>query len=171
MQNRRNLITSLLLATGVAAFTTPAMAQRGDCGPMGMGMGNWEQYHEQRGERMQQHQKQLHDALKLTPDQEGSWKKFTESMQPPAKPERGEPGEWAKLTTPERADKMLEWSKKRQDRMAEHVAALKTFYGVLTPEQKKTFDEFHAGPRGGRRGSPQPGGTEPGSAPSGPAKG
>lgn len=177
MQNRRNLITSLLLAAGVATLATPAMAHRGDCSSMGMGsmgpmgMGDWEQFHEQRTERMQQRQKQLHDALKLTPDQEGAWKKFTESMQPPARPERGEPGEWAKLTTPERADKMLEWSKKRQDRMTEHVAALKSFYGVLTPEQQKTFDDFHAGPRGGRRGPPQPGGSAPGGAPSGPAKG
>jgi len=162
MKNRRNLIASLLLAGGMAAIAAPAMAERGDCGPME----GWEQFHGQRGERMQQHQQKLHDTLKLTPDQEGAWKKFTESMQPTARPERGEPGEWTKLTAPERADKMLEFSKKRQDRMLEHVAALKSFYAVLTPEQKKTFDEFHAGPRGGRRGPPQPG-----PAPSGPAKG
>lgn len=167
MKHHRHLIAPLFLAGTLACVAVPAIADREGCGPMG----GWERFHEQRGERMQQHQKKLHDALKLTPDQEGAWKKFTESMQPPARPERGEPGEWAKLTAPERAEKMLELQKKRQDRMAEHVATLKAFYAVLTPEQKKIFDEAHAGPRGGRRGPPQPGGAEPGAAPGGPAKG
>ncbi|MBS1189395.1 MAG: hypothetical protein H6R10_1187 [Rhodocyclaceae bacterium] len=164
MNNPRNLVTGLLLAGSMMAVAAPALAHRGDCGAMG----GWDNFQGQRAERMQQHRKALHDALKLTPDQEPAWKKFTESMQPMARPDRGQPGEWAKLTTPERADRMLEMSKQHQDRMATHVAALKDFYAVLTPEQKKTFDDFHAGPRGGRRGPPQPGGAEPGR---GPAKG
>lgn len=167
MNNHHNLISSLIIGCSIAALALNASAQSVDCGPRGP-MGNWEKFHEQRGERMQQHQKRLHDALKLTPDQEGAWKKFVDSNQPPARTERGEPGDWAKLPAPERAEKMLEFAKKRQERMAEHVAALKTFYAVLTPEQQKTFDEFHAGPRGGRRGPAGQPGTP---ALSGPAKG
>lgn len=168
MKSQRNLITTLLVASGMALVALPALADRGDCGPMG----GWEKFQGQRGERMQQHQQKLHDALKLSPDQEAAWKKFTESMQATARPERPDPGAWAKLTTPERAEKMLEFSKQRQDRMAEHVAALKTFYAVLTPEQKKLFDDSHPGPRAGRHNPPQPGGgAAPGAAPSGPAKG
>jgi protein CpxP len=167
MKNHSHLIASLLLAGGMLTLAAPGMAEPGDCGPMGDG----EKFHQQRNERMQQHQKRLHDALKLTPDQEAAWKKFTESTQPQSRLERGEPQEWAKLTAPERAERMLELSKKRQDRMAEHLAALKTFYGVLTPEQKKIFDDSHAGPRGGRRGHHQPGGMAPHTGPSGSAKG
>lgn len=167
MNIRHNLVSSMIVGCGIAVLALNASAQSVDCGPRGP-MGNWDKYQEQRGERMQQHQKRLHDALKLTPDQEGAWKKFAESSQPPARSERGEPGDWAKLTAPERAEKMLDFAKQRQERMAEHVAALKTFYAVLTPEQKKTFDDFHAGPRGGRRG---PGGHPGTPAQSGPAKG
>lgn len=160
MTKQPTLLHRLLLAAGLAAASLPAFAQRGDCGPME----GFNKFHEQRADRMQQHQKKLHDALKLTPDQEGAWKKFAESMKVRAGEERGAPEEWAKITAPERAEKMLDFSKRRQERMAEHVVALKGFYAVLTPEQKKTFDEFHAGPRGGRRGP----GTPP---PQAPAKG
>ena len=52
--------------------------------------------------------------------------------------------EMAKLTTPERIDKMREM---RTQRMTEMNAAMdkraeatKTFYATLTPEQQKTFD-------------------------------
>lgn len=146
MSMRHNLIASLLLsglATGLPAFAKP-----GDCTPMA----GWEKFHEQRAGRIEQHQKHLHDALKLSADQEPAWKKFTESMQRPARPERGNRDEWAKLTTPERAEKMLDLAKQRQERMAEHVSALKSFYSILTPEQRKVFDEQHMGPRGGHRG-------------------
>lgn len=153
----------LLLVSGLAALAVPALAQPGGgCGPM---EGGWGGFREHRDERMQQHQKALHDALKLSPEQEGAWKKFSESMQPPAKAERGKPEEGAKLTMPERAEKMLELAKQRQERMGEHLAALKTFYATLTPEQKKTFDEFHTGPRGGRRAPPA------GANPAAPGKG
>ena len=75
-----------------------------------------------------------------------------------AKPAPAKPEEWAKLTTPERADKMVERMREQQSRMFEHVAALKEFYAVLTPEQKKTFDDFHSSmrPGSGMRGKPGP---------------
>lgn len=149
MSYRHNLITGLLLASGlVAGF--PVHAGPGNCGPIG----GWERFHEQREGRIQQHQKRLHDALKLTPDQEPAWQKFIGSPQGPARADRGSREDWVKMTTPERAEKMLDLAKQRQERMAEHVAALKAFYSTLTPEQKKVFDEQHVGPRGGRRGPP-----------------
>jgi protein CpxP len=73
-----------------------------------------------------------------------------------AKPEPGKPEDWAKLTTPERADKMMERMREHQSRMFEHLVALKDFYAVLTPEQKKTFDDFHSAPRPGMRAKPGP---------------
>lgn len=161
MSYKRKLITSLLLVSGLAS-AAPVLAEPGNCGPMG----GWDRFHEQRAGRVGQHQKRLHDALKLTPEQEGAWQKFTESMRDQPRPERGNREDWSKLTTPERAEKMLDHAKQRQERMAEHLAALKTFYAALAPEQKKVFDEQHAGPRGGRRGAP----TADGAAPNPPAK-
>jgi Spy/CpxP family protein refolding chaperone len=114
----------------------------------GMGGARWEH----RADRMAQHHKMLHEALKLTPEQEGPWKKLMDSEHPMMKGPAGTPGDWAKLTAPERADMMLERMKAHQTQMTEHVAALKEFYGALTPEQQKTFDQFHAGQKGGMRG-------------------
>lgn len=155
MSYRQNLMVSLLSISSLAAGV-PALAEAGDCGPMT----GWNKFHEQRAGRVEQHQKTLHDALKLTPDQEPAWQNFTRSMQGPTRSDHPDRDAWSKLTTPERAEKMLDLAKQRQERMAEHVAALKTFYAVLTPEQKKIFDEQHFGPRGGRR-APSAGGSGP----------
>lgn len=154
MSYHRHFICSLLMLSSLAA-AMPASAEAGNCGPMG----GWERFHEQRAGRMEQHQKRLHDALKLMPDQEAAWRKFTESMHGPAVSERANREEWAKLTAPERAEKMLDLAKQRQERMVEHVAALKTFYAVLTPEQKKIFDEQHSGPHAGGAPDPTPAST------------
>lgn len=151
----RTTLASLLLIAGLVSALPSLAAGPGNCGPMG----GWEDFHGQRAERMEQHQKKLHDALKLTADQEGAWKTFTASMHGPAKADRPDREELSKLTTPERAEKMLDLAKQHQERMAEHVAALKTFYGVLTPEQKKIFDEQHAFQHGARHGTPPAGGN------------
>ena len=153
MTNYRTLASSILLASSLGILATPAMAAPPDCGPAAMRGDFWEY----RGERMAQHHKTLHDALKLTPDQDLAWKKLMDSEHPMAKPEPRNSEEWAKLTTPERADKMVERMREQQSRMFEHVAALKEFYAVLTPEQKKTFDDLHAGARPGRGMHGKPG--------------
>lgn len=148
MSISRKLVRSFLLATGVAALAVgPAMADPG-CGHQGG--------HAERHARMQErHHLQLHDALKLTAEQEPAWKKLMDSEQPRAATQGGKPEDWAKLKAPERAEKMLELSKVRQERMAEHVAALKAFYAVLSPEQQKTFEDFHSGHRHGIGGKAQ----------------
>lgn len=151
MTNYRTLASSILLMSSLGVLATPAVAAPMDCGPAGMRGEFWEY----RGERMAQQQK-LHDALKLTPDQDGAWKKLMDSEHPMTKPEPRKAEEWAKLTTPERADKMLTQMQEHQSRMTAHVAALKDFYAVLTPEQKKTFDDFHAAPRAGMHAKPAP---------------
>jgi Spy/CpxP family protein refolding chaperone len=101
---------------------------------------------------MEQHHMKLLAALKLTPDQEGAWKKLMDSEQPMAGPQPANPAEWAKLTTPERAEMMLERMKLHQAKQVEHVAALKEFYAALTLEQKKIFEDFHSAARHGMRG-------------------
>jgi protein CpxP len=150
MINYRRFVSSVLLVSSLGFLSPSAVAAPKDCGPTGMRGEFWEH----RGERMAQHQQKLHDALNLTPDQEGAWKKLMDSERPMARPEPGKAEEWAKLTTPERADRMLARLQEQQSRMTAHVAALKDFYAVLTPEQKKTFDDFHAAPRAGMRAKP-----------------
>jgi Spy/CpxP family protein refolding chaperone len=145
MSAYRKLVQSFLLAAGVCTFAVgPAMADPG-CEHM--------RGHSERHEKMmEQHHTQLHDALKLTALLEPAWKKLMDSEQPIPSAQGGKAEDWAKLTTPERAEKMLELSKVRQAQMTEHVAALKVFYGALTPEQQKTFDDFHSSQHKGMAG-------------------
>lgn len=44
------------------------------------------------------------------------------------------------MTAPQRMQTMLDRMKEREGKMANQLAALKTFYNKLTPEQQKTFD-------------------------------
>ena len=132
------LNTKLATTLVIACLSLPAMSfagefcQYGKGGAMGGGMMNREAEH-----------KKLHDMLKLTADQESAWKAYADSMMP-GKPMMSDAStDWDKLTTPQRADKMLEFSKTHQQSMESHVAAMKSFYATLTPVQQKIFDEFH----------------------------
>jgi hypothetical protein len=119
-------------------FAVPAAARGQKCSPDGAYSDHWEQ----RGAMLEQQHKKLHEALKLTAAQEGPWKKLVDAEMPMAKAPV-KPESWDKLTTPERAEKMLERMKERQGAMTDHLAALKEFYAALSAEQKKTFDDFH----------------------------
>ena len=133
-----NILNKKLLATAVVAcLAIPTMSfagefcQHGKGGMMGDGKMDHEAGH-----------KKLHKSLKLTAEQEGPWKAYADSMMP-GKPMRSDKIDMDKLTTPERADKMLEFSKTHQQQMETHVAAMKTFYAALTPAQQKIYDDFH----------------------------
>jgi len=99
---------------------------------------------EHMGMRMKHHMQILKAELKLTPEQEPAWAALASAMTPPARPPRPDRAEMEKLNMPERLDKMKQiMSQHHEARMTEmdkHAAAVKTFYGVLSPEQKKTFD-------------------------------
>ncbi|WP_082708375.1 Spy/CpxP family protein refolding chaperone [Thiobacillus denitrificans] len=49
-------------------------------------------------------------------------------------------GEFEKLNTPQRLDKMLAMSEVRHAKMVEHSQATKAFYAQLTAEQQGVFD-------------------------------
>jgi Spy/CpxP family protein refolding chaperone len=144
----------------------------GQCDMMGQGMS-----HHRMGSpdpaRMQAMMDKRHAALKaqlkITAAQEAAWTSFIDAHKMPAgmmEKRQSVMADMAKLTTPERIDKMKEL---RTQRMAEMTAAMdkradatKAFYAVLTPEQQKVFDA-HAmmgegrghGARGGK-GAMQP---------------
>ena len=154
-------VKMIMAGMAIAALSASVYARGGDCdygdgpgygmhgGRMGMSAERMEKMHEQ-------HLATLHDKLKLTAQQESAWKKFA-AVKPIADPStRPDPAEMAKLNAPQRLEKGLEHMRAMETRMTEHLAALKEFYAVLTPEQQKIFDEQtpfgHRGDRGPRRG-------------------
>jgi len=148
MNRYRTLAPSILLASLLGFLAVPAAADTHKCASAET-YGAMMEHH---GERMEQHHKKLHEALKLTPEQEGAWKKMLDTEPSMAKPDHGMHDDMAKLTTPERAEKMLAHMKEQQVRMTDHVAAITSLYAVLTPEQQKTFDDFHAAQHAGKHG-------------------
>jgi periplasmic protein CpxP/Spy len=105
------------------------------------------QFHQERLNR-------LHDALKLTSAQQSAWQAYAKAdaaLPPMARPPRdADPVAMAQF----RADRAAE--------MAQHLGAISkgtsTLWKVLTPEQRKTFEQLsmrgpwgHRGPMGGDR--------------------
>ena len=131
-----------------------------------------------RMERMQEHRAKrlaaLKEKLKLNAGQEGAWSTFTAASQPPAgaRPPRMDRAEFAKLTTPQRLERMQARQAERSAMFAKRAEATKTFYAGLTPEQQKTFDAetAHFGGHGGPRGHHGHGGPD-GQRGAAPAKG
>lgn len=155
MTATKKLLAALLVASGTAFVALPSLAHSPD-GCRGMGPMGGERAQGRMGERMKQHQQRIHDALKLSPEQEKAWTKYQEAQPFGQAGMRQQAADWSKLSAPERADKMLELQRQHQEAMGKHVAAMKDFYAQLTPEQKKTFDEQammqrrHGGMRGGQ---------------------
>lgn len=148
-----SLVAGLLLAAGVAYSQSPLGGAQ--CDMMGDGMQGHGMSHRGMGRmdpaKMQAKMDQRHAALKtqlkITAAQEAAWTSFVDAHKAPAGMMGRQPpamADMAKLTTPERIDKMKEM---RTQRMGEMTAAMdkraeatKAFYAVLTPEQQKTFD-------------------------------
>ena len=102
--------------------------------------------HKMTPEKMQEHrtkrQAAMHEQLKLTAAQEPAWKTYVAAVAPTDMAKRwGDHAAMAKMSAPERLEKHIAMSKERDARMTSHLAALKTFYAVLTPEQQKIFNE------------------------------
>ena len=149
------IIASMLACVGMAA-TAQAPAAATDA-PKGPTTATYER-HEHMGRhdpaKMQafqaKRQAALKEKLKITPAQEAAWTSFTTATQMQAKGPRPERGEFAKLTTPQRIDKMREMRTQHAAAADKRDEAVKTFYAALSAEQQKTFDAEHArmGPRG-----------------------
>ena len=99
----------------------------------------------QRFARMQAHRAkrlaELKAKLDLSPAQESAWTHFTAATQPPGPPpHRADRAEFAKLTTPQRLDRMQARQAERSEMFARRADATRTFYAALNPAQQKTFD-------------------------------
>jgi len=115
----------------------------------------------------------LKAQLKITAEQEAAWSAYTDAMKPGAgmmNHQRPDPVEMAKLTTPQRLDKMQELRAQHMSEMGaameKHTQSTKNLYAALTPEQQKVFDSAAMpGQRhsmGGQRGPKAGQGTLPG---------
>jgi hypothetical protein len=120
----------------------------------------------ERMERMQQRIAKLKADLKLSPAQESAWTTYAAAMKPGERPARMDREAFAKLTTPQRIDKMREMREHRNAEMDRRAQATKAFYAQLTAEQQKTFDAEtlrmhhgfgpHHGPHDGKPGHERP---------------
>jgi hypothetical protein len=144
---RHLLLTAMLAGLGTVALAQSAAPAAAASVPATVPHrhGTPEQWHERMAQRRAQRMADLKAALAITPDQESAWSQFEAAMQPPVMPqssdERGQGGEWAKLTTPERIDRMEQRMADRQQHFKQMGEAIKAFYGQLTPKQQKIFDE------------------------------
>lgn len=106
-------------------------------------------------ERMDRRAKRMHDALKITPAQEGAWQAYLSALKSNM-PQRGQfdRAAFKSMPAPERMEKRIEMARSHIARMEGNLAATRTFYTALTPEQQKLFDEkagrFGHGHRGHR---------------------
>ena len=144
----RGLLAALALAgaaVGVQAQNTPTNAP--GQGPSAQQRADWQQKRaerqQQRADRHAKHMADLKAALKLSAAQEGAWTQFTQAMQPPAREAapRLSRDEFAKLTTPQRIDRMQQFANERHQQMTQRGDAVKAFYAQLNAEQQKTFDQ------------------------------
>ena len=144
-----------VLGFSAACFSTNVLAQPADgtyggC-PMYMGGGpgncyadhngpyhghheRWKEYHHQRSAA-------LHDRLKLNAEQEKAWTAYLAVMD--RNIDSWKPlyrADLEKMTAPERLQAMIDRMKIHEKEMTDQLAALKTFYAKLTPEQQKIFD-------------------------------
>lgn len=129
----------------------------GPNGPPGARGGDRQKLFEDVQHRREQ---RLHDLLQIKPDQEMAFRTFVSSVEQ-ARPQLGQRGprrgeglgERETLTTPQRLDRQAQRLAQAQQRLQKEQAAVKTFYAVLSPEQRKAFDAAGGVGRGfGRHG-------------------
>lgn len=161
--NRYLIAAGLVTTLGIGALAQAQPQQPGTGGPQMM-QGQRGQPDGARAERFRARQQErmakrlgvLKAQLKIAPAQEGAWTAWTTALQPAARPPRPDRAEMARLTTPERIDRMKARRAARQADMDRRLDATKTFYAALSAEQKAAFDAVGLrfmgakGKRGGR---------------------
>lgn len=160
----RYLIAAGLVTTiGLGAIAQAQPQQPGTSGPQMMqgqrghaDGARAERFRARHQDRMAKRLGVLKAQLKIAPAQEGAWTAWTSALQPAARPQRPDLAEMARLTTPERIDRMKARRAARQADIDRRLDATKVFYGTLSAEQKAAFDAVGLrfmggkGERGGR---------------------
>jgi Spy/CpxP family protein refolding chaperone len=147
---RKNVLIALTVlgmgsaAVAVQAQTTTGEGRHANAATQQERMAKW-------GEHFAKRQAKLHDALQLNGGQESAWAAYQAAIKPQAgmMGMHGDRAAWATMPAPARLEKMIAMSKQHTAMMESRLGALNTFYSVLSPAQKKVFDE---NTRGGHRG-------------------
>lgn len=141
---KRTLLVGLVAGSGILAASAFAMPEQGAAGKPGCEARHGHKVHGNWEDRRAEHLAALKEKLKLAPEQEAAWETFVAASSSGMRHTQGDSAAmrdaFEKLSTPQRLDKMLERSEVRRARMAERAAAVKAFYGQLTPEQQEVFD-------------------------------
>ena len=93
-----------------------------------------------RAQRHAQRMAMFRQQLQITPQQEGAWNAWMQAMQP-VQLQRPNRVEFARMTTPERIDRMRTVRAQRMSIIDRRGEATKSFYATLSADQKRTFDE------------------------------
>lgn len=137
-------VFSVLLAVTVLASMSAAQAQ-----PMMADMAlhhNETRMHERMAKHWEQRQAELKSQLHLSAAQEPAWQAFVQGVKRPAFPvvQPLDRESLAKLSTPERMEKMNALHEAHMTAMQGHIKqrteATHVFYNQLTAEQQKVFD-------------------------------
>ena len=86
----------------------------------------------------------VHDQLKLSPSQDAAWAAYRATVPDPAHVEQRRAAAatmYPKLPTPRRMDLVEAEMTAELSELRRESAALKSFYGTLTPDQQKLFDQ------------------------------
>lgn len=135
------LLIGLALLTPVAAIAESGEA-KSESGAYSQGPAGSRA--ERRERFMEERLAELRNELKLTQTQEADWNTWTakiKEIKEKKKQSRPDREAMKNLPAPERLEKMIELHKARTAYLEEALAATKTFYATLTPEQRKVFDE------------------------------
>ncbi len=138
--NRLSKYVVMLAMTATVGATAIAADMAEKSGESHMG------WHHMTPEKMREHmatrQAYLHDQLKLTAAQEPAWKTYIAAVTPTDMGKyMGDRAVMDKLPAPQRMEKHLQMMKDNEARMSTQLAALKTFYATLTPEQQQIFNK------------------------------
>jgi protein CpxP len=97
------------------------------------------EFRAKREARLAQRMGELKQKLQVTSAQENAWNTWTAAMKP-TQMQRPDHAEIARLTTPERIDRMHALRAQRNADMDRRMDATKNFYAALNPQQKQVFD-------------------------------
>ncbi len=95
----------------------------------------------------------LHQNLRLTAQQEPAWKAYRDAASVPEKAQgrrRAAAKMFPTLTAPQRIDLIEAEMRQELADLQQQSKALKAFYAVLLPEQKRVFDTQTLPPQGGQ---------------------
>jgi protein CpxP len=141
---KRALIAGLLAGSGILAASSFAMTAFGSEGNGGCEARHGKKIHTEWQARRAEHLSEMKQALELKPEQEAAWNAFASASRPENRfvdmDRQAIRGEFEKLNTPQRLDKMLAMAEAGRVKLAERAEAIKAFYAQLTPEQQSVFD-------------------------------